>query len=78
MKNGNAWRVVQIAATVIFALLMFMVGGWRSEVADAKSETSALATKVGDHSERLAVLENTLGRMAEDIGEIKRAVKEGN
>ena len=76
MKNGSTWKVIAIFASLVFAMLSFILGGWRTDMARAQMERDTIALKLQGHEARVAVLETKFDSISDDLAEIKALLKE--
>jgi len=74
-KAGNGG--FSIASGIIIALLavvIWVLSGWRNEVATMANQSNTMRSSISDHDGRLRVLEDRWKRIETDLGDIKMAV----
>ena len=74
MRNGSTWKVVSCGAALLFGLMMFILGGWRADMATAATERKETATEVVRHGERLATLEARYENISDALIRIEAAI----
>jgi len=60
MRNGSTWKVVSCGAALLFGLMMFILGGWRTDMATAATERKDISDRAVQQGERIATLEAEL------------------
>ena len=76
MKNGATLKMIWGSLVALVMVACFLFGGWRTEMGHANTAVAALRGADANHEARLQVLEDRWTRITDDLGEIKRAVKE--
>ena len=60
MKNGSTWKVISCAAVLLFGLLTFILGGWRTDMANAASDRRAISAVVNDGNKSVELQGNRI------------------
>ena len=76
MKNGSTWKVISCAAVLLFGLVTFILGGWRTDMANAAIERQATAKSVGEQGNRITALETRYETIDRSLERIEKALKE--
>ena len=76
MKNGSTWKVISCAAVLLFGLVTFILGGWRTDMANAASERQAIGKSVGEQGNRITALETRYETIDKSLERIEKALKE--
>jgi len=76
MKNGSTWKVISCAAVLLFGLVTFILGGWRTDMANAATDQRALGESVELQGNRITALETRYETIDKALDRIEKALKE--
>jgi len=76
MKNGSAWKVTICAATILFGMLAFILGGWRGDMANAQRERVSIGEEVVRQGNRITTLETRYERIDKSLDRIEELLGE--
>ena len=76
MKNGATWKVISCAAVLLFGLVTFILGGWRTDMANAATDRQAISKTVGEQGNRITALETRYETIDKTLGRIEEILKE--
>ena len=72
MKNGNSVKIAYGVVVVLLGFVIFILAGFRQDVAQAKSIATTLQAEASDRESRVCVLEANMVDIKESLREINR------
>ena len=72
MKNGNSVKIAYGVVVVLLGFVIFILAGFRQDVAQAKSIATTLQAEGSDRESRVCVLEDNMVDIKESLREISR------
>ena len=76
MKNGSTWKVIAVGASLLFAMVSFILGGWRTDMANAATDQRALSESIELQGNRITALETRYETIDKALDRIEKALKE--
>ena len=72
MKNGNGVKIAYAVVVVLLGLVIFILTGFRQDVAQAQSVSVQLRATTSDHESRVSVLEANMTDIKMSLRDINR------
>ena len=72
MKNGNGVKIAYGVLIVLLGLVIFILAGFRQDVAQAKSIATTLQADASDRESRVCVLEANMADIKDSLKDINR------
>ena len=77
MKNGSSVKIAYGVVVVLLALVLFILAGFRQDVAQAQATATKLQAEGSDHESRVRVLESNMFDIKEALKDINRKLDRG-